>query len=204
VYQRNYDGDRQIRDEIVPGCEWVLGGEGRATRKYDGTSCMVKGNQLYKRYDRKLTKQAKSMLKNQEDYEVQLTDFKPAPEFWIPCEKYPDPKSHHWPGWVPVRPDDPSDQYHIEALEEDDLPPEGTYELIGPKVQGNPEGIGFHVLIRHGARVLPDFPRDFDAIRDRLIELNIEGVVFWNDDGRMAKVKLKDFGLERKPEGVNV
>ena len=28
LFQRNYDGDRQVRDEVVPGAEWVLAGEG--------------------------------------------------------------------------------------------------------------------------------------------------------------------------------
>ena len=32
LFARNYDGDRLVRDEIVPGAEWVVAGEGRATR----------------------------------------------------------------------------------------------------------------------------------------------------------------------------
>jgi len=27
--QRNYDGDRLVRDEVVPGAEWVIADEGR-------------------------------------------------------------------------------------------------------------------------------------------------------------------------------
>lgn len=30
LFQRNYDGDRLVRDEIVPGAEWVAAGEGVA------------------------------------------------------------------------------------------------------------------------------------------------------------------------------
>jgi hypothetical protein len=33
------------------GCEWVRDGEGIATRKYDGTSCLVRDGKLYKRRD---------------------------------------------------------------------------------------------------------------------------------------------------------
>ncbi len=51
LYQRNYDGDRLVRDEIVPGAEWVQAGEGVATRKYDGTCCLVQDGHLYKRYE---------------------------------------------------------------------------------------------------------------------------------------------------------
>jgi len=42
----------------------------------------------------------------------------------------------------------PGDKYHLEAhhVYFDD----GTYELVGPKVQGNPEKFDKHTLIRHG------------------------------------------------------
>lgn len=38
LFQRNYNGDHLVRNEVVPGAEWVLAGEGVATRKFDGTS----------------------------------------------------------------------------------------------------------------------------------------------------------------------
>ena len=53
VFQRNYETDRLIRNEVAPGCEWVLAGEGVPTRKYDGTCCLVEDSQLFKRYDAK-------------------------------------------------------------------------------------------------------------------------------------------------------
>ena len=46
LFQRNYDGDRLVRNEVVPGAEWVQNGEGVATRKYDGTCCMIKGGEF--------------------------------------------------------------------------------------------------------------------------------------------------------------
>jgi hypothetical protein len=51
LFQRNYDGDRLVRDEVVPGAEWVLAGEGDATRKLDGTCCMIRDGKLFKRYE---------------------------------------------------------------------------------------------------------------------------------------------------------
>lgn len=36
---------------VTDGCEWVLKGEGIATRKLDGTACMVKDGKLFARYD---------------------------------------------------------------------------------------------------------------------------------------------------------
>ena len=51
LFMRNYEGDGQVRDEIVPGSEWVANGEGVATRKWDGTCCLVRDGKLYKRCD---------------------------------------------------------------------------------------------------------------------------------------------------------
>lgn len=77
------------------------------------------------------------------------------------------------------------------------FPPDGTYELCGPKIDGNPEGFPEHVLIRHGHTELPQAPRTFDGLRAWLAERDIEGIVFHHADGRMCKIKTKDFGLKR-------
>lgn len=183
VFQRNYDTDRLIRNEVVPGAEWVLGGEGRATRKYDGACCMVKDGQLYKRHDAKKGRQ--------------------PPAGFIPAQD-PDPKTGHWPGWMKVG-DGPEDKWFRAAWDNtvrnlNGLPADGTYEACGPHFQGNPEGLELDCLILHGKEVLPDCPRDFDGIREYLRPLDIEGIVFHHPDGRMAKVKKKDYGMKRKPE----
>lgn len=179
LFQRNYEGNRQVRDELVPGAEWVAAGEGTATRKFDGTCCLIKGGKLYKRYDAKKGKT--------------------PPEGFEPAQE-PDEVTGHWPGWLPVG-EGPDDKWHREAFasfsyREDD---EDTYELCGPKVQGNPEGFPRHVLVRHGEEVLHDCPRSFEALRDYLATRDIEGVVWHGTDGRMVKIKAKDFGLKRKP-----
>lgn len=176
LFQRNYDGNRLVRDEVVTGAEWVLDGEGTATRKYDGTCCMVRDGNLYKRYDAKNGK-------------------KPPPQF-VPAQD-PDPVTGHWPGWLPVSA--PEDRWHIEAwLRDAKLPPpqDGTYELVGPKVQGNPEKLERHELIRHGATVV-EAPRTFQELREWFKGRDIEGVVWHHPDGRMVKIKKKDFGLRR-------
>ena len=178
LFQRNYDGDRQARDEVVPGAEWVAAGEGVATRKIDGTCCAVRSGKLFKRYDAKAGK-------------TPPVDFEPA-------QPEPDANTGHWPGWLPVG-DGPDDARHREA----EMPTEdGTYELCGPKVQSNPEGYSKHVLLKHGAEVLHDCPRTFDALREYLSDGAIEGVVWWHPDGRLAKIKGKDFGIKRKPANV--
>jgi Family of unknown function (DUF5565) len=183
LFQRNYDGDRLVRDEIVPGAEWVITGEGMATRKIDGTACLVRAGHLFKRYD---AKQGKT----------------PPPGFQ-PAQPEPDPVTGHWPGWIEVG-NGTEDRWYREAYGKQQNPdaiglPDGTYELVGPKVQGNPEGYAAHTLVRHGSEVLTDAPRTFAAIRDYLRPGNIEGIVWHHPDGRMVKIKAKDFGFKRAP-----
>ena len=181
LFQRNYDGDRLVRDELVPGAEWVAAGEGVATRKWDGTCCLVRDGHLYKRYDAKRGK-------------TPPVGFEPAQE--------PDPVTGHWPGWILVTnaPDNwnaPDERWHREAFKGDE--PNGTYELCGPKVQGNPEGFDTHRLIPHGVERLDDAPRTFEELKAYLTERTMEGIVWHHPDGRMVKIKAKDFGIQRLP-----
>lgn len=180
LFMRNYYGDHQVRNEIVPGAEWVVAGEGLATRKYDGTCCMVRSGKLYKRYDVKAGR-------------TPPPDFEPAQEA--------DAVTGHLPGWVQVG-NGNEDRWHREACGPQQNPdavelPDGTYELCGPKVQGNPEGFAGHVLVPHGAEVLANAPREFASLREFLRAGDIEGIVWHHPDGRMAKIKAKDFGFRR-------
>lgn len=81
LFQRNYETDRLVRDEVVPGAEWVLAGEGVATRKFDGACCMVRDGKLFKRYDAKNGK-------------TPPPGFEPAQDA--------DPVTGHLPGWLLV------------------------------------------------------------------------------------------------------
>ena len=58
LFKRDYNGNHQVYNEVVEGCEWVQRGEGKPTQKFDGTCSKVENGILYKRYDRKLTKAA--------------------------------------------------------------------------------------------------------------------------------------------------
>lgn len=194
LFQRNYDGDRLVRNEVTPGSEWVIAGEGIATQKHDGTCCMVRGGKLFKRYEVK-------------------PGNKPPDNFESANEV--DEITGKQQGWVPVG-DGKEDQWHMEAWERGIRPavdggfggslPDWTYELLGPKIQGNPEDIPCHVLMKHGQVYLPWWPRDFDGIKKAFSDtpngLDIEGVVWWrniNDANcDKVKIKIKDFGLKRK------
>lgn len=177
LFERDWNGDRsRVVDVVHPGCEWVQAGEGIATRKLDGTCCLVRGGRLYKRFE---TKKAPP-----DDFE----------------EVGFDETTGKRVGWRPVG-DGPEDKWHREAfsLFRGEAPEDGTYELIGPKVQGNPERVATHILVRHAdAQVYELAPLSFDELRDWLSRRNIEGIVWHHPDGRMAKIKLRDFGIKRR------
>lgn len=176
LFQRNYDSDRLVRDELVPGTEWVAAGEGVATRKHDGTCCMWRDGRLWKRHEMKFGKT--------------------VPVGFLAAQEA-DETTGDVPGWVPVG-KGRDDARHREALGSPWDAVEGaTYELCGPKVQKNPEGYASHVLVRHGCEVLADAPRDWNGLRSYLANRDIEGIVWHHPDGRMVKIKGRDFGLKR-------
>lgn len=178
LFERDWDGDRsRVVDQVHEGCEWVLAGEGLATCKLDGTSCMIRDGEFFKRREQR--------------------GDRPVPLEFEQIER--DEKTGKVAGWMPVG-DGPEDRWHREALANGANWLNGTYELIGPKVQGNPERALDHFLIRHGeglAGIIEGVPRDFAGLRDWLEGRDIEGVVFRHQDGRMAKIKLRDFGHKR-------
>src|ERR1017187_10315978 len=161
----------KVTDECNPDCLWVFKGEGVA-KKWDGTCCMVKDGKLYKRYDGSKSKY--------------------LPPDFVPHEN----ADSHWHGWRPVG-GGPEDRRHSEAwaLIGGDLI-NGTYELIGPRINGNPEKVEAHCFRRHGDVVYENVPRTWAELKVFLSDKDIEGVVFHREDGRMAKIKGKDFGLK--------
>jgi hypothetical protein len=179
LFERDWEGYRsRVLDKVNSGCEWVLAGEGRATRKLDGTCCLIRDGKLYKRRELRQG-DAVPPLFEQADFDEETG----KTVGWLPCDIGPE------------------DRYHMQAFAEQPKWPDGTYELIGPKVQGNPEGWMGHQLIAHGSIAEDDVPRTFDGLRQWLPTQPIEGIVFHHPDGRMAKIKLRDFGTKRaKPD----
>ena len=175
MFERDWTGDRsRVIDKPHPDCGWVFAGEGVATIQLDGTCCLVYEGKLYKR------RELRPGDKEPADFE--RVDF--------------DQETGKTVGWVPVG-DGPEDRWHREAF--GDAPwPDDTYELIGPKIRGNPEHSSRHRLVSHGEHEPDDEPpRTFAGIREWLTGRDIEGLVFHHPDGRMAKIKLRDFGLKR-------
>lgn len=186
IREFNEDNTKNSINQVTPGCEWVLDGEGVATEKYDGTCCLIEQGKLYRRYDAKRGKV--------------------PPKDAIPCQPEPDPITGHWPHWVPVKENNPDDKWYIEAfkkVEEQSLLYgkyiiDGTYELCGPHFLGNPYNLDFDIFYKHGDKVLEDVPRTFEGIKDYLKNHYIEGIVFHRGNGEMCKIKRTDFGFEWK------
>lgn len=174
LFELDWNGDkRRVVNQIHAGCEWVANGEGVATRKIDGTSCLMRGGKMFKRR------------------ELREGDAAP-PDFELATKDEETGKSV---GWVLVD-ESPENKYHMEAF--DPSLQDGTYELVGPNVQKNLEKYEKHTLIKHlDCEQYNDAPRTFDGLKSWLDGLDIEGLVFHHPDGRMAKIKLRDFGIKR-------
>lgn len=184
LFQRIFKNHKVVGIEsiVTPGCEIVLDGLCTPTVKYDGSCCAIINNVLYKRYDCKKGRT--------------------APEGAIPCCE-PDPITGHWPHWVVCDPENPADKWYIEAFDNMLMCgctplKDGTYEAIGPHFQGNPYHLMEDQLIRHGTRVIPalEGKHDFNELRSFLRNSNIEGIVWWDENGPVCKLKRTDFGYD--------
>lgn len=202
LFQRDHrDLNTLVYNKVTPGCEWVEEGEGWPTIKFDGTSCLIDNETLYKRYDCKVTKEAK-----RRGPPYVISDYKVPPNNFKPCNLKPDPITGHWPGWIIVG-NEPESKWHREARING--LPSGTYELVGPKIQNNPYNLNQHLLWAHGMKISEDFTiieRSFEGIREFLTDFLQEGIVFWHSDGRMVKIRRSDYGLEwpiRRNENEN-
>jgi len=171
----------RVINEVTEENVWVYDC-GVPTRKFDGTSCAIINGELYKRFDAKKTKKG----------------YKKAPIGAIPCQER-DEVTGHQPFWVKCTNGESSEKYHWEAFRSDESFEDGTYELCGEKVQRNPEAVEGHKLIKHGGEILNITDFSFESIKKYLsnTELDIEGIVFHNPDGRMCKIRKTDFGIKR-------
>lgn len=178
LFVRDFEGSppgRYVTEEVSPGCEWVLAGEGRATRKYDGTCVMIdnQGDAWARR---------------------EIKEGKAPPARWVEVDH--DETTGKRIGYEPAEQSSFA-RFIAQALELGP-PPSGTYELCGPKVNGNPEDLAEHVLISHESAhhySAMDHPQGYDELRSALTAMSWEGIVWHHPDGRMAKLKKRDFRL---------
>ncbi|MFF4385600.1 hypothetical protein ACFY0G_02220 [Streptomyces sp. NPDC001552] len=178
LYLRDFNArPAHVTTEPNPECAWVLAGEGIATRKWDGTCTMRDEAGAW--WARREVKQGKT----------------PPPHF---VTVVTDDETGRTVGWEPMEQASFA-KYHAEALAYGGTDRPGTYELLGPRINGNPDGFMVHILMFHGWAPLDErvdleaAPRDYEGLRVWLASRPYEGIVFHHDDGRMAKIKRKDF-----------
>jgi hypothetical protein len=184
LFKKNPDDLGLVINEVNPENEWVLKGEGIATRKWDGIATEIMGGEIFRRYD--------------------VKKGRTAPVGAIPCQE-PDEITGHHPHWVKCDRNNPADKYFFIAFDKLVDKVDGTYELISDNFQGrhskkNPENISGHCLIKHGTETfeLPDL--SFEGIKSFICdpENDIEGIVFHHKtDGRMCKIKKSNYGVLR-------
>ena len=169
------DDRKHVIDMVNPGCGWVLNGEGRATRKIDGTCVLIRRDgDVVTAFSRREVKPGKM----------------PPPNFEV---IHRDEITGKTIGWEPAVQSGFSKMID-EALERYPDITSGTYELIGPRINGNPQSAGAHFLVRHGESTLHGVPNTFDELRDYLLGYpEMEGIVWHHPDGRMVKLKRRDF-----------
>lgn len=162
----------QVTSEVTPGCEWVIDGEGVPTVKYDGWCVYI--------IDKKMWKRCSIKAGHAVPWGFQCADIDLVTDErhgWVPVGVGPEDKNYREVSWA--RPD-------------------GTYELVGPKIQGNPLGLTFLTLIPHGSVTMPEeVPRDLLGLAAFLATFPHEGIVFWRDLDDpwcdKAKVVRRDF-----------
>lgn len=160
-----------VTDEINPECQWVFDGEGFATRKIDGVNIKISGSDHFIRIKPKTDDYIEALYKP-----LEATDSK-----YI-CYAVMN-------GWPKSR---------TSSL------PDAIYEAYGEGIRGNPEKVeGYHMVrIAHldnkpggvdHALVIKGVPRSYRGLMGYLATHDIEGIVFHHRDGRMAKIKTRDF-----------
>jgi hypothetical protein len=174
--------DRDDRFRVTPkiraGCEWVFEGEGFPTEKLDGTNVRITvTNHSIVKVEKRRNPTKAEKAQGQE------------------------------PGYIDAHREDPQDKHIFAAVLNTVILswPDGLYpcEAVGPKIQGNPLGLVSPVLypFEYAPTLLPDMERSFESIKQYVLNLDsifspghpAEGIVFHHQDGRMAKIKRKDF-----------
>ncbi|GLY95680.1 DUF5565 family protein [Actinoplanes sp. NBRC 103695] len=172
VFLRDPDDRKRTLPEVNPVCQWVVDGEGVPTRKYDGTCVMLDEAGAW--WARREVRPGRTRPPG---YQPVMTDEVTGKTV----------------GWEPMA-NSAYARYHAEAVAGGGPGAPGTYELIGEKVNGNPERVTGHTLVRHAEADTFDVPRDFAGLRDWLLaHPQYEGIVWHHPDGRRAKLKHRDF-----------
>lgn len=178
------DRVRNIATDVVnEAADWVFTDPARVTVKHDGTGITVTDDGRV--FARRSVRKGKG-----------------APVGFILAEV--DSFTGHAFGMLPVE-DSSFAKFFNEAVESfvGPLVP-GTYELVGPKINGNPERKDRHELTTHGVELAVGVPdlrsvsREdaYSVLREVFAKFKndgVEGVVWWGAGGRRVKLRVHDF-----------
>jgi hypothetical protein len=176
IYDRGTDF--RVTPQIRAGTEWVFRGEGVATEKLDGTNVRLSV------FDGKVRMVEKRCNPTREER-----------------------ASGAEPGYVEAHREAPEDKHIFKAADGTNVSswPDGAWscEAVGPKIQGNPLGLPTPTCYPFSLYpiVLTDVPRYYEGLRAMFQNFQsryspghvAEGIVFHHPDGRMAKIKVRDF-----------
>lgn len=192
VFARTEDRRYVVTDQVTPGCEWVFDPHQAhlvtATRKLDGVCVFFRNGNWWTRR--------------------QVKSGQATPPSFVRVDF--DPVTETATGWEPAIQSayakhikDAIDSDFVITADSRDPERTDTFELVGPKVNGNPDHFEHHTLFSHHSPMLhlrPDQWRPGGETSLLMVLARLhgwEGIVWHHQDGRMAKLKVRDY-----PEGA--
>lgn len=179
IFERDWNGDKCVINMLVVDFPFD---EAKATEKLDGTNVRVTiRNKTLVRLEKRRNP---SKLQKAQGIEE--------------------------PWYVDADENDPGDKYLWEAARNRSYGQDGEWsgEVVGKNIQGNTLNLNNNVLCLFSlgeAPVLSNVPTDYEELKKYLSETQssfgtglIEGIVWHHPDGRMAKIKGKDFKADNR------
>jgi hypothetical protein len=185
IFKRSSNGF--CTDEINPLTQWINKEISTPVRKWDGTCMMFDGKEWFAR------RQYSSRSSIPSEFILVEYDEKTGKSFgWEPVENSSFIKL--WKLAIAEKP------YHCTLFGCDDDYEKGTYELMGPKINGNPENLAEHRLMPHkqsptigNLSILEPHELTYNMLYNQFMHMPFEGVIFYTKDGKKAKLRRKDF-----------
>jgi hypothetical protein len=169
-----------LSKETNPENDWVFTDPTVvAYRKLDGASAAIINGNIYSRY---MSRQRKNTAAQ-------------VPLNGIPAQLNIDEATQTHPYWVPAEAKG-TGKHHYNAFINQPGLPDGTYELIGPSINGNPDDVVINTLMSHNAdSLLVKLPEVItrEILKQLIISQPWEGLVFRNSNDDMCKLRRVDF-----------
>lgn len=181
IFKRNWEGDRKVINEYTDGVTADLLNQCVATEKVDGTNVRITvRNGMVVRLEKRRNPTKLEKAKGIED------------PWYVDADQY-----------------DPEDKWIYDSVKNTDISnvPDGEFsaEAYGKNVQGNPLGMPGNQLMIFSLQdhvvIFGDVPTKYEELKKFLQQRRtvigesgtIEGIVWHHPDGRMYKIKAKDF-----------